>query len=534
MPLGWERINAKCSAPNKNIVFIKPRPGPDESISKDFLERIAAQCLPIMNKHALVVVSLEEYEPNLEFWGRNFNTGEVIQLVLKSPSTGRWLPFRFVQMVMMHELAHNKQMNHSKAFWAVRNELSAEMQGLWMKGYTGDGLWGRGVLLENGVFSHDKLGEGDVLPEHMCGGGFVSRRGQKRKIKPKIPSKETKEKMIRKKFGVNGMALGADEEIKVKLENGKRPTGKPRVAGSKRGRELRAAAALARFEPLEKEPEMKEKLVTDSEAESETEDDCYIKTEPDDAVDIDGQRLLDSDGRGLVKVCEDEDKDDEDAKKEMLDLQATKFPPYRPKSPAIKSYGTWSFSKAVEPTPAKDAEISKQPDTTTSPFIVTQIAKHTESRKAVDLATAKPIQESIPIREDTSTASEAQYDDDVIFIPTEACVPTSKVEATARSLTEENSHKAMKSKGTAPTLNEHACKVCSVDNEAKALTCIVCSNVLHPDFVPNTWRCRSATCKDSVYLNSGDVIICGVCGSRRSEQVVQDIWCFGMTPRHEL
>ena len=69
MPLGWERINVKQSAPNKNIVFIKPRPGLDEATSKDFLERLAAQCLPIMNKNHLAVVSLEEYKPNLEFWG---------------------------------------------------------------------------------------------------------------------------------------------------------------------------------------------------------------------------------------------------------------------------------------------------------------------------------------------------------------------------------------------------------------------------------------------------------------------------------
>lgn len=69
MPLGWERVNVRRSAPNKNIVFIKARPGPDEGTSKDFLERLAAQCLPIMNKHCLAVLSLEEYQPNLEFWG---------------------------------------------------------------------------------------------------------------------------------------------------------------------------------------------------------------------------------------------------------------------------------------------------------------------------------------------------------------------------------------------------------------------------------------------------------------------------------
>lgn len=56
-----------------------------------------------MREHHIFVMSLEEYEPNREFVGRNFNAGEVVQLVLKSPSTGRWLPFNYVQMVMMHE-----------------------------------------------------------------------------------------------------------------------------------------------------------------------------------------------------------------------------------------------------------------------------------------------------------------------------------------------------------------------------------------------------------------------------------------------
>lgn len=56
-----------------------------------------------MKEHHLSVMSLEEYEPNREFVGRNFNAGEVIQLVLKSRLTGRWLPFNYVQMVMMHE-----------------------------------------------------------------------------------------------------------------------------------------------------------------------------------------------------------------------------------------------------------------------------------------------------------------------------------------------------------------------------------------------------------------------------------------------
>ncbi|KAM3475757.1 hypothetical protein MY5147_003596, partial [Beauveria neobassiana] len=84
MPVGIQRLNARRTQPNPNIVFIKPLPGPDSSTAEKFLERIAAQCLPIMKEHHLSVVTLEEYEPNREFVGRNFNAGEVIQLVLKS------------------------------------------------------------------------------------------------------------------------------------------------------------------------------------------------------------------------------------------------------------------------------------------------------------------------------------------------------------------------------------------------------------------------------------------------------------------
>ena len=128
MPLGVTRLNERTQRPNSLINFIKA-PDPE---SLDFLNRIAAQCYPVMKQHHISVMSLEHFPPNAEFLGRNFNAGEVIQLVLKDRQ-GRWLGFKFVQMVMMHELAHCKQMNHSKFFWQVRNGFAGEMEGLWTK-----------------------------------------------------------------------------------------------------------------------------------------------------------------------------------------------------------------------------------------------------------------------------------------------------------------------------------------------------------------------------------------------------------------
>ncbi|KAF5022739.1 hypothetical protein F66182_5202 [Fusarium sp. NRRL 66182] len=269
-----------------------------------------------MREHHLYVTSLEEYEPNREFVGRNFNAGEVVQLVLKSPS-GRWLPFNYVQMVMMHELAHCKQMNHSRAFWAVRNSYASQMHDLWSKRYTGDGLWGRGAHLATGAWERNTVLAGDALPEHLCGGTYRSRR--KRKAKPELSYKERKERRILKKFGQNGVALGSDEEKKVKLESGKKVQAKPRVAGSMRGRELRAAAALARFEKQKAEPKPTKCDETGSGSDTEFED--GFEQDSKDAVDVDGKRLVDGQGRGMVRVCEDEDANAPEARDETQELQ---------------------------------------------------------------------------------------------------------------------------------------------------------------------------------------------------------------------
>ncbi|KAI4747224.1 WLM-domain-containing protein [Aureobasidium sp. EXF-12298] len=389
--LGFERINERKKRPNALINFIKPLEGPDKTLAQDFLERVAAICYPIMKQNHIVVMALEEYPPNPDFIGRNFNAGEVIQLVLKAPHTNQWLPFKHVQMVMMHELAHCKQMNHSRAFWKVRNAYADELKLLWDKAYTGEGLWGKGQSLITGKYMTNHMPDAADIPASLCGGTFRSSGGRKRRRKedaPKITYAERQQRRIAKKFGVNGVALGDDEGIRAKLEAGQKggkPAVKPRVAGSKRGRELRAAAALARFENVKKEPVKTEpKTETISDDDYETDSDYEYSTI---------ERTMNPEDGNMVRVCENEDSEDKDAQREFDELreidQAT------PKLYTHSSTQPPSKGKAKQTVPDDDAS--------------------TESDDDQDLDTSrsfiKPPTKTQPIPDDLSTDSEDEIQD---------------------------------------------------------------------------------------------------------------------------
>ncbi|RMZ70617.1 wlm domain-containing [Pyrenophora seminiperda CCB06] len=144
MPLGFERLNERTQRPNAHVNFIRTLPGPSAPAAETILNRVAAVCYPFMKSHQILVQALEEFPFNNEFVGRNFNAGEVIQLVLRDRQ-GRWLPQRMVEMVMVHELAHCKQMNHSKAFWKVRDGYAGELRALWARGLYRGGVVGGGA-----------------------------------------------------------------------------------------------------------------------------------------------------------------------------------------------------------------------------------------------------------------------------------------------------------------------------------------------------------------------------------------------------
>ncbi|KAI0136478.1 WLM domain-containing protein [Xylariales sp. AK1849] len=501
MPIGIQRLNAKKSQPNSLIIFIKPLKDPDEAIAQDFLERIAAQCLPIMKEHHLSVMSLEEYEPNREFVGRNFNAGEVVQLVLKSPSTGRWLPFNYVQMVMMHELAHCKQMNHSKAFWAVRNSYAEQMRTLWSRGYSGEGLWGRGALLTTGQFETNTVRPDEMLPEHLCGGTYRSRR-RKRKQKDQPSYQERKQRRILKKFGANGVALGEDEDVKAELEKGRRTRSKPRVADSKRGRELRAAAALARFGQAKKAKEDEKKAVkVEDDDETASEEESETASESDDeateATGIDGKRLLDVKGKRMVRVCEDENPNDADAQGELRELQAsmTSRKPLKPdltlpaKPLAEKQKGQHTGEEPIRSVPDKPARSTSYNGVGTSTTKSSKVKPMSRPKPRTMEGNGEAMPQDITNTQSCKTTSPPSHDE--VKRPTE-------------------SHPHVGSEA-----GVGVCPMCSFENGPVCLICGACSNVLVASKDPKSWRCKNASCKESRYLNAGDSGACGICGERK-------------------
>jgi DNA-dependent metalloprotease WSS1 len=486
MPINSIRLNhQKSSHPNDRIIFIKPRPRPpaqqaDFETADLFLRAIAAQCLPIMKKHWLSVTTLEEHEPNSQFLGQNFNHGECIQLVLRSKS-GRWLPFEMVQMVMMHELAHNAEMNHSKRFWAKRNEFAGEMRELWAKGYTGEGFWGSGRALGemDDAMGNNVVASGELKDLPLCGGAYRSRR-RKRKVagqKEEPTWKEKKERRIEKKFGKNGVSLGSDEDARMMYELGKGPVGgNPRVAQSKRGRELRAAAALARFEKSEQEESVKEEETVGDEYEDE---DGGLE----DALDSNGQRLLDAKGQSMVKICGEEDADDVQVKQEMDELAGLgRYFRRLQQSPRAEDGGRNG------PTHAKGDNRDGSNDGTAT---ATPSPKPEVERSQLDSPGSRD-RSQLP---DTTSSRHPASAKSADTTPTATDKPRN-IETTSTKV----------------------CSVCSLTNDSLSPTCAACAHVLDPRKDRKHWRCESAACKDSAsgYVNSGDAGVCGICGTRRS------------------
>lgn len=315
------------------------------------------------------------------------------------------------------------------------------------------------------------------MPESLCGGTYRTRTrtrknrngaGQTTK-KPKLTYAEVQQRRKERKFGTSeGNKVGADKDTRVQLEKGAKVKSAPRVAKSIRGRELRAAAALKRFETQAQES---------SKGEDEDSTD-YSDAEDEKAVDVGG-------GNFLVPVSKEEDSEDEEKamKNELVGLAG---------ACGISGNG----SRAGTGIGAGGEGGGKR-----------RVIGDAQKQKP----TPKKRQEAIIIC-DTS-------DDELICVDSKSSPrkPMAKKQVTGETAASPISIE----QGIRPRFESSegaegiSCSCCSVTNEPNAILCMICANVLEPDKIENKWKCPRSPCKDTSYTNAGDAGICGVCGQRR-------------------
>ncbi|GAA5887232.1 hypothetical protein JCM6882_002457 [Rhodosporidiobolus microsporus] len=309
MPVGHERINARRPDPNPAITFIHALKGlPDSDLAQKILEAIAAQFKPIMKEWGFGVNSLVEHEWNPTFAGRNWNGGEVIELVLRRKD-GSFAPYQFILYVMCHELAHIKEMNHSWAFKKVNQQVRAALGSLRAQGYTGDGFWSTGRTLHPDYPQAEvPLGAADE-PVYTCGGANKKRGRWKRRRSAATPG-SSRARGSAVKLGTTGRqtAIPAKAGGRVKRQGafegeGNVLSGDPEM--SSKGRRAQAKGAVAARAAAAEARLAAEQRAKAAEARSRSSTLDEKKIKPDPELDIDWNDAGDADLGGWETDEED-------------------------------------------------------------------------------------------------------------------------------------------------------------------------------------------------------------------------------------
>ncbi|KAI5890112.1 WLM-domain-containing protein [Schizophyllum commune H4-8] len=258
------RLNERETNPNPHINFISAlhaHSEEDRESARQLLLALAAQVRPVMKDHGFAVNSLEEYEHNKVFLGRNWNAGETIEeLVLRRPD-GSFMPTHFIMSTLCHE-----HMNHGPDFQKLWKQLRIEVRSLQDRGYYGDGYWSSGTRLgDSAQIEGQGVASSEYMPEYMCGGAqsrtrptaIRRRRGGPRRPRETVASLHTgRQTAKRRKAGARVTSKYAFEGEGATLgEAGGKGAGFRKQAArwhySKSAREERLAAIEKRLRGLQ-------------------------------------------------------------------------------------------------------------------------------------------------------------------------------------------------------------------------------------------------------------------------------------------
>ncbi len=221
---------------------------------------------------------------------------------------------------------------------------------------------------------------------------------------------------------------------------------------------------MARF-GVQKEEVTKEETKPDESENGSGSDNSEAAKPEEEALDIDGSKLLDSKGRGMVRICEDEDGNDICVKQEMDE---------------IHDLGAAAQCQAPSRSPGPEARPNGKPEQTQR-----AVEDACQGDTILDGAT-KPANSEELSSAPVHSREEAKH---------QTPLPSAETEHHGSS--------------------RPSCTICSLTNEPSALVCVACSNVLQPRRMPGHWRCHSSVCGESRYINAGDCGVCGVCGSQK-------------------
>jgi hypothetical protein len=134
-----------------SFTHLKDYPRQDEALHA--LKKIASLVKPLMRARGWKVKTLSEMNPDqANLLGLNINKGQQILLRLREPfDRTQFLPFEKVADTMLHELCHIVHGPHDQKFHALWDQLRDELEGLMMKGYSGEGFLSQGQRLGGGT-----------------------------------------------------------------------------------------------------------------------------------------------------------------------------------------------------------------------------------------------------------------------------------------------------------------------------------------------------------------------------------------------